>query len=129
MTIQKVTYLSDLHFDHSQWSSELLFWKEEVEFFENHLTEVIGKWTDNVVLAQAEHFQNIFLLQQEGIHSIEHNIRKHEKELTRFAKVHSEDVEEKYFVNHDELRESMGTQRKLFRAMKKDFLIFLSKYL
>lgn len=129
MTIQKVAYLSDLHFDHNQWSSELLFWKDEIKVFENQLAEVVNKWTDKSVMAQAEHFQNIFLIQQEGIHTLEHSIRTHEKKLAHLAEARPEEVEEKYFTNHNEFRESMNTQRKLFREMKKDFMIFLSKYM
>ena len=129
MIIKKVTYLSDLHFDHNQWSSELLFWKKEIKFFENQLAEVVKKCTDNSVMAQVEHFQNIFMIQQEAIHTLKHSIRNHEKELAHRADVHPDEVEEKYFANHDELRDSMNTQRKLFRGMKKDFMIFLSMYL
>lgn len=129
MIIQKVSYLSDLHFDHNQWNSELSFWKDEIKIFEKELERIVQNWTDKSVLAKAEQFQNLFTVHREGIHTLEHNIRQHEKLMAYEVKTFPEDVEEKYFKNHDDLDESMIVQRKLFRELKKEFLRFLSNYL
>ena len=129
MIVKKVTYLSDLHSEHNEWTSQLSLWKDELEIFENQLEEVVQKWTGQKVLAESEHFQNIILLQKEGIHALQHNIHKHEQKLAHQAKVNPEEVEEKYFSDHKEMREGFETQQKMFKEMKANFLAFLSKYL
>ena len=123
----KYNYLSDLHFEHRQWSSELLFWKDELQIFEKELARVVQEQTDNSVLSLVEHFQNAFIVQLGGIQKLEQSIREHEKQLVHMIDVHPENVEEKYFEDHDELREGIFTQRKLIRGLRKEYFLFLSK--
>ena len=129
MITQKLSYLSDLHFDHKQWKNELSFWKDEIKLFENQLSEIVQKLTNKDALSRVEHFQNVFVLQLEKIDIIRHNINLHEQRLAKIAEDHPEEVNKKHFHDHNVLRDDLIIQRKLFREMKEDFFHFLSKYL
>jgi hypothetical protein len=127
--IQKATYLSDLHFDHNQWNSELSFWEGEIKTFSERLTEVVKNWNSKDDLAKAEHFQNVFILHQEKIDILKHDIHSHEETLAQIAKSQPDEVNKKHFVDHTELRERVDMQRKIFREMKTEFFTFLTAFM
>ena len=74
------------HFEHTQWKRELLFWVDELKFFNQELGEIVSKWTDKDVLAQLEHFQNQFIRQSEVIDTLLHDIRIHEDDMAAHLK-------------------------------------------
>lgn len=129
MIDQQVTYLSDLHFNHNQWSAELEFMEDELRYFEGKLAEIIGKSTDKEVLAKSEHFQNVFRLHQEKIDILNNSIHRHEGKLAQLAKANPSQVESMIFNNHSGIREKLDVERKLFREIKDDYFQFLSKYM
>jgi hypothetical protein len=119
-------YISDLHFEHIAWNSELSFQKDELKIFRNRLEEVVSRWTKKEVLIQVEHFQNNFLRHNEVIDMLKHNINGHENELADFAEDHPVAVDRVHFKDHSKLRDSFETQRKLYAELKTDFLRFLT---
>ena len=68
-------YLSDLHFEHRQWTSELKFWEEEIASFRKRLGEVVIRYTSNEVRASIEHFQNQFILHDEVIDQLKKEVK------------------------------------------------------
>jgi len=127
MKDQKSIYLSDLHFEHRNWLSELTFWKEELVSFQNRLAEVVSRWTDKSVLAQAEHFQNQFIRHNEVIDILRHEVKLHEQELSIHAEEHPIGIEHQHFSDHADFREQMETQRHIYNDLKKEFFSFLVK--
>ncbi len=111
-------YMYDLHFEHMQWNNQLRFFKQEIEIFKARLGEVIQKNTDRDVMREAEHFQNSFILQNEQIDTLLHDIKMHETELVKYAKDHPIAVEHTYFENHNGLEERMGSFHKLHAELK-----------
>ncbi|MGS0524264.1 hypothetical protein ACU8V7_02760 [Zobellia nedashkovskayae] len=65
-----VIYNSDLHFEHTLWTSELTFWEGELKSLENKLNELISHWTDKEVLAKLEHYKDVFTLQSDVVRDI-----------------------------------------------------------
>lgn len=120
-------YMSDLHFEHLTWNSELSFQKDELKVFQNRLEEVTARWTKNEVLVQVEHFQNNFLRHNEVIDTLTHQINGHEKELAEYAAEHPVAVDHVHFSDHSKLREDVETQRKLYADLKTEFLRFLTE--
>ncbi len=127
MTKQNNVYLSDLHFEHKQWNSELMFWKDEIPTFENRLEEIVARYTSKDVLAKLEHFQNQLILHKDAIAILIKEIKKHEKELIQYAKDHPVAIDHVKFDDHSDLRGDMDTQRSMYSDMKKDFFDFVSK--
>lgn len=127
MTKQNNIHLSDLHFEHKQWNSELMFWKDEISTFEHRLEEIVTRYTSKDVLSKLEHFQNQLILHGNAITFLLKDIKTHEKELTQFAIEHPVAIDHVRFDDHTELRAKMDTQRQLYTEMKKEFFDFVSK--
>lgn len=126
---KEVLYNSNMHFEHKQWKGELFFWEDELKSFKNRLSELVSRWTDKEVLAQLEHYQNEFVLHNEVIDTLQHEINIHETEMAEHSKK-GEDVLNTHFVkNHLEFRNRMETQRQIYADLKKGFFRFLSKYM
>ncbi len=126
---KEVLYNSNMHFEHKQWKGELFFWEDELKSFKNRLSELVSRWTDKEVLAQLEHYQNEFILHNEVIDTLQHEINIHETEMAEHSKK-GEDVLNTHFVkNHLEFRNRMETQRQIYADLKKGFFRFLSKYM
>jgi hypothetical protein len=127
MKMGKVSYLSDLHFDHTQWRSELAFWDYELDFMTRLLAGLIEDKPKKKVLAKAEHFQNAFTVHREQVDVLKTKIRRHEEQLANIAQSLPSAIDKKHFHDHSGLRERFYDQRKLFRQLKDEFFLFLEK--
>ena len=118
--------IRSLHLEYQLWTRELAFYKEEIKIFEEHLTNILERNTnDNAVPVQVEHFQNQFILQKEVIDFLKHDLHVSEKQLARFVSdLSGEGIEGIKMDNHGRLRERMATFRKIFREMKHEFRRF-----
>lgn len=128
MNTGKVTFLSDLHFDHNQWKSELLFWENEINFFDQQLAKIVQRSKAKNILAQVEHFQNVIALHQEEIKFLRHKLSRHEELLARVARLLPSRIEQKTFNDHAAIRDRFNTQRKMFRQLKNEFFLFLGEH-
>ncbi|MFD1553366.1 hypothetical protein DNU06_06790 [Putridiphycobacter roseus] len=127
--VEPVIYNSDLHFEHNQWSSELSFWEDELKSYKNRIAELAARWTDTDVLAELEHFQNLFIRHGEVIDNLQHDINVHESSMSAHD-AKGEDVMDPALVKkHLQFRERMEAQRQIYNDLKKDFFRFLSKYM
>lgn len=120
-------YLSDLHFEHTQWMSELKFWEDEIATFNKRLGEVVVRYTSNEIRASIEHFQNQFILHDEVIDTLKKEVKTHEKMIAKEAEERPVAIDRVYFEDHSALREKMNTQRKIYGELKGEYFSFLSK--
>jgi hypothetical protein len=127
--IAEVLYNEDLHFEHTQWRSELSFWEDELKSFKNRLAELVVRWTDKTVLAQLEHYQNQFILHGEVIDTLQHEINVHETDMAQHSKLNENVINRTFGKQHVAFRNKMETQRQIYADLKKDFFRFLSKYM
>ena len=127
MSKDNKVYLSDLHFEHKQWTNELKFWEEEISLFNKRLGEVVVRYTSNEIRAKIEHFQNQFILHDEVIDFLKKDIKKHEKMIAQQAEDHPVAIDRVHFNDHIELRDRMDTQRKIYSDLKSNYFSFLSK--
>jgi hypothetical protein len=124
-TVKKM-YISDLHFEHVQWRSELVFWEEQISSYIKRLEEVVIRYTDNTVRAQVEHYQNQFILHNDVIDVLKKDIKKHEQHLADYAQEHPVAINHVHFDDHDLLRDRMETQRSIYQDLKTKYFRFLS---
>ena len=75
MNQNNVVYISDLHFEHVQWRSELLFWEEQIKSYIKRLEEVVVRWSDNEIRSKIEHFQNQFILHNDVIDVLKKDVK------------------------------------------------------
>jgi len=122
--------IRSLHLEYQLWVRELVFYKEEIKIFEDHLEALNNKNTKNAVRAQVEHFQNQFVLQKEVIDILKHNLNISEKQLASFVyDMSGMGLESIKMDNHPKLREDMITFRKLYKELKQDFRRFESEWM
>lgn len=118
-----------LHLEYQLWIRELTFYKEEIKIFENHLATLLQKNTGQFMRAQAEHFQNQFILQKEVIDHLKHDLNVSEKQLAAFVhELSGPRLENVRMDNHPTLRERIATFRKIYKEVKTEFRQFESEW-
>lgn len=122
-------HLDVLHFEHERWGKQLAFYSDELKSYKNRLEEIANRYTDGEVLAQLEHFQNQFILQEEVIDTLNHEINTHEDALVAEAKENMTAVNRRFFNDHGELRDKMETFVKIFNDLKNNYMRYLGKYM
>ena len=122
----KVTHIEDLHFEHKLWKRQLDFQVHELAIFVHRLEEVVSRWSDKVILANVERYQNQFIRHKEVLDTLLHEINVHQDELVKFAKDHPVALDHMRFEDHSELRDSVETQVDIYTSLKKEFMRFLT---
>ncbi len=123
------TQISNFHKELKSWIRSLSFYKEEAEVFENRLEEVVTKNTKKALLAEAEHFQNQFILQKEEFDILKHDIVKQEKTLVKSSKMGELALPRSVKQNQPLLRDRMQSAEKIFIETKHDFHRFVARVL
>ena len=95
MTTATKKYASELHFEHQVWMQEMSFYKEQLMSFRHRLEEIAGKYNQQDVLQQLEHFQNQFILQNEQADILLHDLKGHEQILIEGKQHNSRDEKQK----------------------------------
>ena len=106
------------------WRRLLDFFIQENIFLKTRLSEVVDRETDKIFIAQAEHFQNEFILKDECIHDIENDIKGQEKNL-QLAFTQKRAPDYKTCKKQEKLRNEMSYLEKEFSNLKTQF----NKYL
>jgi hypothetical protein len=126
---KELIFNSDLHFEHKQWRRELFFWEDEIKSFRNRLVELVNRWTNKTVLAQLDHYQNQFKIQEEAINELLDDINLHEINISEHSKKGEDVLDTSVVKKHIEFRNHMDTQRRIYNELKKEFFRFLSEYM
>ncbi len=117
--------IRSLHLEYQLWTRELVFYKEEIKIFEDHLAGLLARNSKNGVHAKAEHFQNQFILQREVIDFLKHDLIVSERQLAVFTHdLSGEGIDGIRMDNHGKLRERMATFRKIYTEIKSEFRRF-----
>ena len=104
----------------------LEFFKQENSFLKNRLSEVLDLTTDNNFLALAEQFQNKFILKDEFIDELRHDINEQDKRLAEGA---GKTVDGKLIKRQEKLRNEMEYFENDFNRLRNDFNKYLATVL
>lgn len=122
--------IRSLHLEYQLWTRELIFYKEEIKIFEDHLQMLLERNNINGVPERVEHFQNQFILQKEVIDFLKHDLIVSERQLASFVHDMSGDgIDSIKMDNHGKLRERMVTFRKIYKEIKNEFRRFESHWM
>ena len=124
--MEKTIHITDLHFEHKLWLSELSFQKDELNVFQHRLEEVSIRWSDNVIRRKIEQYQNQFIRQNEVLDILIHELNEEEAVLAIHAKANPSIIDQMRFNDHTEMRDKVETQIHLYKELKKEFLRFLT---
>ena len=126
---KEVIYNANMHFEHQLWNGELDFWKDELKSFNNRLSELVTRWTNEDVLAQLEHYQNEFILHGGVIEDLEEFIEKHETRIAGQSQIGEDGIDTELAKKHIDFRNRIEVQRQIYSELKKEFFRFLEKYM
>jgi hypothetical protein len=118
-----------MHFEHQLWQGELDFWKDELKFFNNRLSELVTRWTKKDVLVQLERYQNEFIVHGGIIYDLHESIEAHEIHIALQSKTNTDKLDAQFTKKHIEFRNRIETQRHIYAELKKGFFRFLDKYM
>ena len=126
MTTQKI-YTQ--YQESKEWTSNLAFYKDELKIMKTRLEEIISRNTSKEILAQAEHFQNQFIIQKDQIDQINHIINLDNDKIHKEINKNGVAVDRRSIEDHTSLREQMKSFEHIYSSLKFDFNTFLSKWM
>ena len=114
------------NYENRSWIRLLEFFKQENTMLKNRLAEVVDQKADRDFLALAEQFQNKFIVKDEFIDELRHDINKQMEEIV----VNPDRLtDQKLLKNHQKLRNEMVYFEKEFTSLRNEFNKYLSDYI
>ena len=116
--------LDQYRHEYYTWLRLLEFFKQENAFLKTRLSEVVDRNTDREFLALAEHFQNQFIIKDEFMDELKHDINEIERGV-RDTTVIAKNDDGRLEAKHNKLRNEIEYLEKNFTQLKNEF----NKYL
>jgi L-lactate utilization protein LutC len=125
MTNSYISRLEQYRHEHHTWDRLLAFFKQENAYLKTRLSEVLDRDMDKDFLALAEHFQNQFIVKDEFIDILKHDIN----EMTMILKqdiIAARNIPDKRLeARQNKLRDEVDFLEKNFTELKKEFNNYL----
>lgn len=119
----KISKPDQFHHENKTWSRLLDFFKQENTILKNRLSEVVDHNSEKDFITLAEQFQNRFILKDEYIDELRHDINSQNLDLIN----HKEGlVDNKLLKRQEKLRNEMEYFEKDFNQLKNEFNKYLS---
>ena len=113
-------------YENRSWIRLLEFFKQENSLLKNRLAEVVDQQADRDFLALAEQFQNKFIIKDEFIDELRHDVNI---QLQEIIKTDDSSTNQKLIKKQGMLRNEMEYFEKEFTSLKNEFNKYLSDYL
>ena len=107
------------------WDRLLEFLKQENAYLKNRLSEVLDHNTNKDFLPQAEHYQNLFIVKDEFMDEMRHDVHEQETALKKVSDTVKDSIDIKLVKMQEKLRNEMEFLEKDFIKIKNEF----NKYL
>ena len=117
------------YYENLTWERLLDFFKQENAILKNRLSEVVDQLTDKDFIELAEHFQNVFIIKDEFIDELRHDINNHEILLNTLLVATDEKADKKILKKQEKLRNEMEALEKDFTKDKNQFNKYLASIL
>ena len=124
--------ISITHLDnrHNDWLRALQFYKQEITFLKNRLTEIAGRNTGQEVSSQVEHFENQFKIHLDQIDTIGHNIRENMHAISNEAKNSSAGyIDTNLALKHAQLEKEFTREEDIIQDIRREFNRFSAQWL
>ena len=113
----------------TEWKNSIDFYLDEIKILEERLEEVAWKNTKPSITVNVEHFQNQFILQQEALGILKHDIHAQQLKIEADIIPKNKLTDEEVIANQDLLRDRQQAAEKIFIELKHSFYRFLSRVL
>ena len=117
------------YYENLTWERLLDFFKQENAILKTRLSEVVDQLTDKDFIELAEHFQNVFIIKDEFIDELRHDINNHEILLNTLLASTDEIADKKILKKQEKLRNEMEALEKDFTKDKNQFNKYLASIL
>lgn len=124
-----VNILEQYHHENMTWLRSIDFFRQENSFLKNRLAEVVDGTTDRDFLAQAEHFQNQFIIKDEFLDELRHDVQEQEQDLTHRFRHQNFSPDSAMRDRQQQLRGQMHYLEKEFNSLRYEFNNYLSSTL
>ena len=121
-----VNILEQYHHENMTWLRSIDFFRQENSFLKNRLAEVVDAATDRGFLAQAEHFQNQFIIKDEFLDELRHDVQEQEHDLTLRFRHQNFSPDMAMRDRQQLLRGQMHYLEKEFHSLRYEFNNYLS---
>jgi hypothetical protein len=109
------------------WTRSLEFFKQENAHLKDRLSQVVDKTSDKYFLAQAEHFQNQFIIKDEFIDELKHDVNEQVRLIRDYTKKEPLNGSlDRFETMQEKLREQMRYLEKDFAALRNEFNTYLT---
>lgn len=127
--LAKISKSEQFQHENQMWSRSIDFYKQENNFLKTRLSEVVDQITEKDFLALAEHFQNRFIVKDEFLDELDHDINAQDSLLkgNTIQEVHL--MNDKVIKRQDKLRNEMQYLEKDFAQLKNEFNKYLATVL
>ena len=120
--------LDQYQFENLTWGRSLDFFKQENAHLKDRLTEVVDITSDKNFLAQAEHFQNQFIIKDEFIDELKHDVNEQVRMIKDYTKKNTK-CSIDFCGIQEKLREQMQYLEKDFMELRNEFYEYIKKSL
>ena len=115
--------------ENQMWSRSIDFYKQENNFLKTRLSEVVDQKNGKDFLALAEHFQNRFIVKDEFLDELNHDINAQDRKLKENITQAVNSINDKLVKRQDKLRNEMEYLEKDFAQLKNEFNKYLATVL
>lgn len=126
MATVKISRPEQFIHENKTWNRLLEFFKQENAFLKTRLAEVVDHRTDKEFLTLAEQFQNKFIIKDEYIDELRHDVNLQQQGLN---KKDNEQLDRNTLKKQEKLRNEMEYFEKDFTKLKNEFNKYLSSVL
>jgi uncharacterized coiled-coil protein SlyX len=107
----------------------LIFYKEEIKILQDRLEEVSSRNNSFEARQGIEHFQNQFVMHQNNIDELKHNINLLVEKMAKDAMQHGGRIEKEDVNEEEKLNDEFVMLEKVIKDMRREFNVFLSKWM
>jgi hypothetical protein len=108
------------------WLRSIDFFRQENTHLKTRLAEVVDSTSDKEFLAQAEHFQNQFIIKDEFLDELRHDVNEQERSVIEKNKGRDLYIDEFFKTRQQHLRGQMEYLEKEFTSLRNEFNHYLS---
>lgn len=126
MAIREISKSEQFQYENQTWERLLTFFKQENNVLKTRLSEVLDRAMGKDFLALAEQFQNRFILKDEFIRELNHDVNDQKRVLGENMANNTQSVNEKLIKRQDKLRNEVEYLEKDFALLKNEFNKYLS---
>ncbi|MEI7471706.1 MAG: hypothetical protein WCJ85_05570 [Chitinophagaceae bacterium] len=117
----------NLGIEHTEWVEKLRSLKDSLLNYKNQLTEIAGKQPSKELAQSIEHFQNQFIVQDEKISELKHDIKRHLKTNAAEMELTAQDISIEELNLYSQFKGKVLGEEKIFGELQAEFEAFVAK--